>query len=86
MPPKPMEPNGRFGYISSMFVVPEHRGHGLAGRLMAALIDKAENLGINLLSLQASEAGRPIYEKIGFSTWAEMGTNVPTMLKRLPNP
>ena len=53
---------------------------------MAALIEKAENLGINWLSLHASEAGRPIYEKIGFSTWAEMGINVPTVLKRLPNP
>lgn len=84
MPPKPRQPDGRFGYVSSMYVLPEHRRRGLAHRLMQAIIDAADGLGLTWITLHASPAGRPIYEEIGFEAWAEMGIHVPTAIEQRP--
>lgn len=45
---------------------PEHRGRGLATRLMAAAIEQARVRGLATSSLQASAQGRPVYERLGF--------------------
>lgn len=82
MPPKPIQPDGRFGYISSMYVAEPHRGNGLAGRLLTALVDAANDQNLTWVTLHASEMGRPIYEKARFKTWKEMGLHVPTAIAR----
>lgn len=46
---------------------PEHRGLGLATRLMAAALADARERGLATASLQASAMGRPVYERLGFS-------------------
>jgi GNAT superfamily N-acetyltransferase len=47
-------------------VVPEARGQGLSGRLLAhALVDAAER-GAETTTLVATRLGRPVYERLGF--------------------
>ena len=46
---------------------PEHRGRGLASRLMAAALADARERGMATSSLQSSALGRPVYERLGFA-------------------
>jgi GNAT superfamily N-acetyltransferase len=45
---------------------PAHQGRGLATRLMAAALTEARERGCTSSALQASAAGRPIYEALGY--------------------
>ena len=42
------------------------RGRGLATALVKHLLAGAEGMGLERVMLNATEAGRPIYEKLGF--------------------
>lgn len=52
---------------------PEARGHGLGRVLTTAAVEAGLELGGELLSLQASPLGRPIYEQMGFETIYDYG-------------
>ena len=62
----------RRGYVLNVYVEDRHRGHGLARRLMEATCEGARELGIHYLVLHASELGRPVYEKMGWTDTNEM--------------
>ena len=66
LPPNPRFPEGKKGYVLSVYTEPEHRGKGCATMLMQRLLDEAKRLGLNLVTLSASGMGKPIYEKLGF--------------------
>jgi ribosomal protein S18 acetylase RimI-like enzyme len=83
MPPKPIQADGRFGYVSSMYVLSEHRRNGLARRMMRALIEYADEIDLVWITLHASKMGQPIYESIGFKVWKEMGLHVPTAMRQI---
>ena len=52
--------------VQMVAVVPEARGGGLAGKLLAhALADAAER-GIETSTLVATKLGRPVYERLGY--------------------
>jgi GNAT superfamily N-acetyltransferase len=52
--------------VEMVAVVPEARGHGIAGKLLAhALADAAER-GIETSTLVATRLGRPVYERLGY--------------------
>jgi len=36
-------------WLGGLFVLPDHRGRGIAGRLVAALVDEARHRGIEIL-------------------------------------
>lgn len=56
-------PNTDIGWVA---VLPEARGHGLSGKLLAhALADAAER-GQQTSTLVASKLGRPVYERLGY--------------------
>ncbi len=63
--------NGSVGWIGTIFVEPAWRRRGVGMALTQATIDTAESAGCRTLLLVATEAGRPLYEKIGFEvqTW-----------------
>ncbi|MBQ8922165.1 MAG: GNAT family N-acetyltransferase [Oscillospiraceae bacterium] len=65
--PNPRFPDGKRGYVLGVYTEPEHRGKGCATLLMQRLLQEAKRLGLNLVSLSASDMGRPIYEKLGFT-------------------
>ena len=67
-PANPSFPNGRDSVVLGVYTEPEYRGKGCATRLMQALLEAADNeLHLDRVTLSASEMGRPIYEKLGFT-------------------
>lgn len=47
-------------------VVPEARGRGLAGALMRQALHDGRERGCEVTTLQATKAGRPTYERLGY--------------------
>lgn len=46
--------------------LPDHRGQGLARRLVQQALIDARDRGLTVSSLQATKAGYPIYERLGY--------------------
>jgi GNAT superfamily N-acetyltransferase len=58
--------SGRAGWIGTIWVAPELRGHGLGRALTEAVISSLHDGGVRTLLLVSTEAGRPLYERMGF--------------------
>lgn len=57
-------------YLLSMYTEPEFRGKGLATKIVKAATAWAKTNGYGKMQLHASKAGRPIYERLGWTrTW-----------------
>ena len=63
--------NGPVGWIGTIWVASAARGRGLGRALTEAPIEAAETAGCRTLVLVATDAGRPLYERLGFAvqTW-----------------
>lgn len=59
-------PSGKKAYIMNMYTVPEYRRRGIAIKTLDMLIKDTKNKGITSISLEATDMGRPLYEKYGF--------------------
>ena len=57
---------GKTGYIQNVYTVLEYRGRGLASELMNRIREDAKSRGVGRLILNATDMGRPIYEKLGY--------------------
>jgi GNAT superfamily N-acetyltransferase len=57
---------GRSGWIGHVFVRPDLRGRGLGTSLTAAALAQLQDAGCESIFLAATEAGRHIYEGLGF--------------------
>lgn len=66
-PANPSFPNGRSGYVLGVFTEPQHRGKGLATRVMRQLLEEAKQLRLDTVRLSASDMGKGIYERLGFA-------------------
>ena len=64
--------DGRQVYVLGMFVAPERRRRGIARALISACVACATEGGAPLISLHASDEGRPLYEQLGFIASSEM--------------
>lgn len=64
--PSPDNPSGLVGYLMNIFVFPPARGEGAGKKIVEWLIREAENRGITRLMLETTEAGRRVYESLGF--------------------
>ncbi|GAA5919838.1 hypothetical protein JCM1841_004009 [Sporobolomyces salmonicolor] len=53
-------------YLSILAVLPEARGTGVGARLTRWGMDKAEEEGVKKVFLEATELGKPLYERLGF--------------------
>jgi GNAT superfamily N-acetyltransferase len=58
--------NGPVAWIGTIWVAPAARGNGLGRALTLAPIEAAETAGCRTLVLVATQAGRPLYERLGF--------------------
>ena len=59
----------RLGRITDLYVIPAARGHGLAGRLTARLVERLRALGLDTVQLEVvatNENARAIYARWGF--------------------
>lgn len=59
-------PSGRKAYIMNMYTKPEYRRNGIAFHTLDMLIEAAREKGITHITLEATDMGRPLYEKYGF--------------------
>jgi len=63
---------GRHGTIINVFTEPEWRRRGVAALLLQRIIDWSREVHLDRLVLHASDAGRALYEKMGFVATNEM--------------
>ncbi len=59
-------PTGRKAYIMNMYTAPEYRRQGVAQKTLDMLVQECLRRGVNFITLEATAAGRPLYEKYGF--------------------
>lgn len=59
-------PTGKKAYIMNMYTAPEYRRRGIVFRTLDLLIKDAKELGVLQIALEATDMGRPLYEKYGF--------------------
>lgn len=59
-------PSGKKAYIMNMYTAPEYRRQGIALHTLDLLVKNAKEQGISHISLEATDMGRPLYEKYGF--------------------
>ena len=65
-PPYPGNLAGREAYLLNMYTLPDYRKQGIASALLDAMEAEAIARRFGKVWLHASEAGRPLYERIGF--------------------
>lgn len=58
--------SGNKAYIMNMYTNPNYRRKGIAYKTLKLLVDDAREKGITHISLEATDMGRPLYEKFGF--------------------
>ena len=59
-------PSGKRAHLMNVYTAKEYRKQGIGMKMVNILIDDAWNKGATEISLDATEAGRPLYKKCGF--------------------
>lgn len=59
-------PSGEKAYIMNMYTAPEYRRKGIAFKTLDLLVQDAKERDVKAISLEATDMGRPLYEKYGF--------------------
>ncbi|WP_293912351.1 GNAT family N-acetyltransferase [Deinococcus sp.] len=72
LPPSPRTLSTLRAYVLNVYVAPDGRGQGLAGLLIELLLAECRALGVDHVTLHASDAGRRTYERLGFGPTNEM--------------
>ncbi|MCM1498154.1 MAG: GNAT family N-acetyltransferase [Clostridium sp.] len=57
---------GKKAYIMNMYTAPEYRRQGIAFHTLDLLVREAKKQGVSQIALEATDMGRPLYEKYGF--------------------
>lgn len=60
------KPTGKKAYIMNMYTNPEYRRQGIAYHTLDLLIKDSRKQGISQIALEATDMGRPLYERYGF--------------------
>ena len=56
----------RWAHIVNVYTEPAHRRRGLARLVMQSMLDWCAHHAFDLVTLAASDEGRPLYESLGF--------------------
>ena len=59
-------PTGKKAYIMNMYTAPEYRRQGIALHTLDLLVQDAKKQGVSQIALEATDMGRPLYERYGF--------------------
>lgn len=70
--PHPVGLVTRSAHVVGVYVEPAHRRQGLARQLLFTALAFCRESGLNFVTLQASDFGRPLYESLGFVASSEM--------------
>ena len=70
--------------VVNVYTEPDVRGRGIARALMNRLMEWARSRGCDRVLLHASDAGRPLYQSLGFvptneMRWSPTGSTSPTV-------
>jgi GNAT superfamily N-acetyltransferase len=60
------------GDVQSVFVVPEHRSAGVGSELLRAVVQHAETLGLEHVTVHGNQRAVALYERAGFASSAEL--------------
>lgn len=71
-PPRPWDLRSQRPYLLNLYVYPARRRQGIARLLVQTSLDWCRSEGFVVVSLHASEFGRPLYESLGFESTNEM--------------
>jgi len=64
--PSTFNVTGKNAYITSLYVEPEYRCNGIGTEIIAKIVEKVLERKYKIIMLNASEMGKPLYEKLGF--------------------
>ena len=70
--PSPDNPSGRCGYLMNIYVRSGYREHGIGHAIVRKLLEEALNLGCGKIYLETTDAGRGVYESLGFHDMPDM--------------
>ena len=57
---------GKKAYIMNMYTAPEYRRQGIAFHTLDLLVNDVKEQGLSQIALEATDMGRPLYERYGF--------------------
>lgn len=66
-PPGPRYLGGRLAFVYNVYTERDHRKRGLARLVMHAIHGWCRDEGIGAMGLNASRAGQPLYESLGYA-------------------
>lgn len=64
-------PTGKRAHLMNVYTRESHRRQGIAARMVEMLVQEARGRGVTEISLDATESGRLLYEKMGFAASEE---------------
>ncbi len=67
-PPGPRHEANLYAYILNIYIDTEHRGKGIARKIMEHLHEYARNKNVRRIGLYASRFGHGLYKKMGYKT------------------
>lgn len=70
--PSPDNPTGQCAYLMNIYTRSAFRGQGVGQQIVQWLIERAIQRNISKIYLETSEAGKKLYEKIGFIEMPDM--------------
>lgn len=70
--PNPVSEPERHAYITSLYVLPEHRGAGAGTLLLRAALDECDRRGVDAVLLWPTPRSRSLYERHGFRTGSDL--------------
>ena len=76
----PKFPSGRVGRLSNVYTPIEHRHKGYARAVLEHAIQFARDHNLDVITLDASDAGKPLYEDLGFVD-DKLDQHIPMTLK-----
>nr|MCR5293090.1 GNAT family N-acetyltransferase [Eubacterium sp.] len=62
---------GKRAHLMNVYTMKEWQRQGIARKMVSMLIDEAWKRGVTEISLDATEEGRPLYERLGFTESTE---------------
>lgn len=80
-PANPFFLNGKTATILNVYTVPEYRRLGIAKRVVSQIIDFAKQSNVSSIDLNASAAGKPLYNMLGFREPDLHESHVPMKLR-----
>ncbi|MDV3428589.1 MAG: GNAT family N-acetyltransferase [Bacillota bacterium] len=66
LPPTSNNVSGKTAYIMNVYTLEEYRHRGIAYSLFGKVLEEARRKDCGIVYLNATEDGRPLYEKFGF--------------------